>query len=189
MVSERVRQVSSVPCALENDVSRTFRSSILQLEDLYRLDAAFLERLEAPLRTQLLAYREGNHGLSALQVSEMLLACAPVLEGQVAALFGVEEEVRRLRESARSHDVVFEFKKQFVQKRARKRMHAQEDLGTFASLDAWLNGMLQDFGMQGTDRELSVAKLAIWLLEDEKANSEAIERMTRWCAQAMTTAE
>jgi NADPH-dependent glutamate synthase beta subunit-like oxidoreductase/NAD(P)H-flavin reductase len=94
-----------------------------------------------------------------------------------------------VRESARSHDVVFEFKKQFVQKRARKRMHAKEDLGTFASLDAWLTGVLQEFGMHGADRELSVAKLAMWLLEDEKANSEAIERLTRWCAQALITPE
>ena len=70
-------------------------ASLFELENLQRLDDMFLARLrtgDARLHEQLLAYRRGDPGLTALQVSELLLACAPLLDEVIADLFGIRKE-------------------------------------------------------------------------------------------------
>ncbi len=43
--------------------------------------------------------------------------------------------------------------------------------------------------LDGTDRELAVARLGQQLLRDETANADAVERLTRWCVRALTAPE
>ncbi len=167
-------------------------SSLFQLESLQRLDAMFLARLLAldPMRQeQLLAYRGGDHGFTPLQVSELLLACGPVLEDIVAELFGIQPPLALTHDATVAHTPVFEFKKQFVQRRARKRVLKKEAIESFAELDAWLRRELHEDGLDVLDRELSIAKYAVELLTDAEANGKDIEQLTRWCIRALTTVE
>ncbi len=160
-------------------------------EALARLDQDYLARLEAsdaPRHGQLLAYRAGRR-FTPLEVSELLLACAPLLDEFVAGLFGIEPEAERLRRQTLAHDPVFAFKKLFVQRRARRRLLAQDEIESFAELDAWLERALKDAGLAAADRELAVARYGQKLLEDAQAHTDPIERLTRWCLRALTTPE
>ena len=63
---------------------------------LRQLDHRFLQQLHAynsTLHNDLLAYRQQNREFSALAVSALLLACAPVLEQHLAELFHIESAV------------------------------------------------------------------------------------------------
>lgn len=116
-------------------------ASLFQVEDLQRLDELFLARLcahDADRYERLLAYRRGDHGFTALEISELLLGGGPVLEDLVAELFGIQDALRQSRETTVAHDPVFAFKKHFVQRRARRRLVKNEELESFAELDGWL---------------------------------------------------
>jgi NADPH-dependent glutamate synthase beta subunit-like oxidoreductase/NAD(P)H-flavin reductase len=169
--------------------TRTADVRLLPLGSLYGLDAVFLERLELVTRDKLLRYRQGDHGLTPLEVSELLLECAVVLEGIVAEVFGIEAELRRAALAARSHEAVFQFKQQFVQRRARKCLQGKEELEDFAVLDAQLAQRLGQTALDEADRELATAEFGIGLLTDESANASDIQLLTRWCARALTTRE
>ncbi len=165
-------------------------------EDLFRheglaeLDREFLTRFAQsdPTRyQQLLAYRSGNE-LTALQISELLLAGGPVLEELIADLFGIHDALDNARSQTLTHDPVFAFKKLFVQRRARRRLLSKDELEPFPQLDALLDGELQKAGFQDTDRELGVARWGQKLLAEPESNQAAIETLTRWCIQAIKTA-
>ncbi len=160
------------------------------VDGLQRLDDLFLEKLAAhdsPLAERLRAYREQS--LPPLEESELLLACAPVLEDFIAELFGIGAELESLRASTLSHDPVFAFKKLFVLRRARRRMFKQDVDESFAELDVWLSKALDEAGLAGDDRELAVAQFGQRLLENADEHAQAIEMLTRWCIRAMTVAE
>jgi NADPH-dependent glutamate synthase beta subunit-like oxidoreductase/NAD(P)H-flavin reductase len=110
-----------------------------------------------------------------------------VLEEVIAQEFGIAGELRQSRAAIQAHEPVFEFKKQFVQKRARKLVSKKETLESFAILDAWVTANVQ--GGEPHDRELAVARFGVGLLGDEKTNAERIERLASWCAQALSTSE
>ncbi len=159
---------------------------------LERLDRLYLERLrtrDAALHDQLLAYRQQGGGLPAIETSELLLAAAPLLDDILAEVFGIQKELEATRQKTLAHDPVFHFKKEFVLKRARRRLAKKEELEGFAELDAWLTQALTQAGIDLTDRELAVARLGQKLLADDKAQAEAIEKLTRWCVRALTTPE
>ncbi len=156
---------------------------------LQRLDAAFLAQLQALHPQQhdaLCAYRSGAQHFPPLEESALLLACAAPLEEFFGMLFGVTGEVERLRNATLLHDPVFAFKKLLVQRRARRRLLAKDELPSFAALDAWLNEQL---GASQDDRELAIAKFAQRLLTDAEQFKDAIEKLTCWCIRALTVPE
>lgn len=160
-------------------------------EGLAKLDQEFLRRLQeldADRHRQLLAYRN-NEYLGAIEISELLLDCAPLFESMIAELFSVTTEVESLKQQTISHDPVFNFKKLFVLRRARRRLLKKETLESFATLDSWLNDCLQQTGLDSNDRELAVANFGLPLLGDAEANAEAIEKLVQWCIRALTTEE
>src|SRR5579864_469693 len=68
-------------------------AELFHTEGLNRLDQAFLTQLqqENPSRHQdLLAYREESKAFAPLEISELLLDCAPVLENFLINLFGIQ---------------------------------------------------------------------------------------------------
>jgi len=110
-------------------------AELFALEGLHKIDGLFLELLrdrDAKAHAALLAWRTGDAKLTPLQVSELLLACGPVLEKFIAGLFGIEKELEELSRRTRSHDPIFEFKKFFVQRRARRRLAKKEEIEHFA---------------------------------------------------------
>ncbi len=159
---------------------------------LERLDRLFLERLrarDAKCHAALLAYRHRGGGLPAVETSELLLAAAPLLDELVAEVFGIQKEMEAARQQTLAHDPVFQFRKEFVLKRARRRLNKKEEIEGFAALDTWLAQALEQAGLAGTDRELAVARLGQQLLRNETANADAVERLTRWCVRALTAPE
>lgn len=174
---------------LNNGLSFTELFSEAGLE---KLDAQFLARLRAAdARTHdvLFAYRVDPARFTPLQTSELLLACAPVLEDQIAELFNIENELEASRQATSGHNPVSAFKKHFVQKRAKRRAQKAEPFENFVELDAWLSQALAQGGLEEQDRELAVARFGQRLLADEKANGDAIEKLTRWCVRALTAPE
>jgi len=158
---------------------------------LQKLDEQFLERLraqDAKRHERLLAYRQGS-AFTPLEVSELLLACGPVLEEFIGELFGIGQSLDDLIRRTLSHDPVFHFKKFFVLRRARRRLLKKEELENFAELDTWLTQSLRQAGLDTSDRELAVARYGERLLTDEKGNAEAIEKLARWCIRALTVPE
>ena len=165
---------------------------LFQIRGLQKLDEEFLKRLSGQncaLYQSLLAYRQGTRTFTPLQVSELLLACAPLLEDLLAELFDIQAELEQTRQRTLSHDPVFAFKKLFVQRRARRRLAVKEEIESFAELDKWLNKALKAAKLDMPDRELAVARFAGDLLGEPEANAEGIEKLTRWCIRALNTPE
>lgn len=182
---------SESPPALVLNHGFTF-AELFTPESLQRIDGLFLERLcerDAKVHDTLLAWREGRENLAPRQVSELLLACGPVLEDFVANLFNIQQALEETRNRTLTHDPVFHFKKFFVQRRARRRLLKKEEFENFAELDVWLTQSLKQAGVDTTDRELAIGKYGEQLLKDEKANTDPIEKLTRWCLRALTVPE
>ncbi|MFO1353110.1 MAG: FAD-dependent oxidoreductase, partial [Gammaproteobacteria bacterium] len=157
-------------------------SELFEVAGLQRLDARFLAELDQrdpALAERLTAYRDGA-ALAALELSEFLLALAPVVEEFLARLFGVESELSAARQATLSHDAVLEFRKEFVQKRARR--YRKPITRAFTELDAWLSQRLG----AAPDRELAVARYALRWLADEAAHADDLETLTQWTALALT---
>ncbi|MEB8584883.1 pyridine nucleotide-disulfide oxidoreductase, partial [Acidithiobacillus ferriphilus] len=159
-------------------------SELFTAAGLLRLDADFLRQLstqDGGLATSLRAYRDGKQQpLSGQAQSEFLLCLAPHLERFIARLFCVEPEVAELQARTRSHDVVMDFKKHFVLRRARR--YRGEFSESFADLDHWLDAQIQQRCWPREDREWAVARLGEEWLKDEVAHAAAIHRLTQWCA-------
>jgi NADPH-dependent glutamate synthase beta subunit-like oxidoreductase/NAD(P)H-flavin reductase len=161
-------------------------------EGLKKIDSLFLDQLrnhDARACDTLATWRDGREPLTPLQVSELLLLCGPVLDSFIAGLFGIKESLEALQQRTLAHDPVFHFKKFFVQRRARRRLVKKEEFESFAELDHWLSQTLEQAARDVSDRELAIAKYGGQLLKDEKANTEAIEKLTRWCIRALTVPE
>ncbi|WP_231951092.1 FAD-dependent oxidoreductase [Acidithiobacillus ferrivorans] len=162
-------------------------SELFTAAGLFRLDANFLRLLSAQdggLATRLGAYRDGRQSLSGQARSEFLLRLAPHLERFIARLFCLEPEVAELQARTRSHDVVMDFKKHFVLRRARRYRGAFSE--SFADLDHWLDAEIQQRCWPQEDREWAVARLGEEWLTDEVAHAAAIHRLTQWCALILT---
>ena len=165
---------------------------LFQDQGLARLDAIFLQRVQAhdaELHARLLHYRHQKNAFAPLQVSELLLACAPLLEEFIAELFTIEPALADLQARTLSHNPVLSFKKLFVQRRARRRLIKKDVTESFAELDAWLSTALQTVGLNEGDRELAIAHFAQTLLRDEAAHTAPIEMLTRWCILALSDAQ
>ena len=103
-------------------------ADLLRLEGLTKLDQEFLTRLKrehSERHTQLLAYRAGQV-LPPLETSELLLACAPLIEEVIGDLFNIGTTLDQARARTLAHNPVFVFKKLFVQRRARRRLYGHQ---------------------------------------------------------------
>jgi NADPH-dependent glutamate synthase beta subunit-like oxidoreductase/NAD(P)H-flavin reductase len=107
----------------------------LGFEDLYRregllrLDAAFCERLadaEPALAARLNHARESPAALAPKEESDLLLALSPRLDEFVGELFGIREDLSRLRNRHVELAPVYEIKRQFVQRRSASVLPAAE---------------------------------------------------------------
>jgi NADPH-dependent glutamate synthase beta subunit-like oxidoreductase/NAD(P)H-flavin reductase len=181
-------------------------ADLFQGDTLNTLDQQFLERLnhhDPSLHSRLLDYRQHSHTWPATQISELLLACAPVLEEFIAELFRIQLALENSRQQTYSHQAVFEFKKWVVLRRAKRRLKSEKSLESFAELDTWLSALLDKlptsplcgseeippFNLEMIDRELAVAHLAQDYLANQETYAEELDKLTRWCILAMTTPE
>ncbi|RKZ88115.1 MAG: pyridine nucleotide-disulfide oxidoreductase [Candidatus Parabeggiatoa sp. nov. 3] len=198
--------------SLKLNIPELTYESLFQTESLNKLEQHFLTHLHQhnpALHTDLLSYRNAAQTFTPRQKSELLIACAKVLETFLADLFGIRQALQTTAQQFRQHDPVFAFKKWFVLRRARRRLSKKEPLESFAELDTWLSEQLsvnseQLSGRRGplsplsadsdhkgltTDKEHAVALLAKRYLADKNAYADEIEKLTRWCIRALTTPE
>ncbi|MCG6975093.1 MAG: FAD-dependent oxidoreductase [Acidiferrobacterales bacterium] len=165
---------------------------LFEIEGLTRVDQAFLEKLaaeDATAHKNLLAYRQGKKEFTGQETSELLITSGRVLEDFIGEFFGIGKALQKLRQETVADDPVFEFKKLFVLRRARRRLLKNDVEESFAYLDDWLTQTLRQAGLGNVDRELAIARFGQRLMEDAKTFEQEIERLTRWCIRAMTTPE
>ncbi len=156
-----------------------------QPEGLARLDAVFLSHLEATDKTLLDGLRvlRNNPGsLSAKEHSALLLTIAPHLESFVSDMFGIDAETEKAANAILNDHPIFEFKKVFVLRFAKRRLSKNEELPSFSELDTWVEAQIGE----SHDKELAVAELACDYLKDAEKYSDEIEKLTCWCIHAMT---
>src|SRR3990167_4546371 len=137
----------------------TFKE-LFQAEGLDRLDREFLAILPQPLHAGLLAYRNKTRPFSTLEISELLLGLAPILENFLITLFNIEEEANLLQAKTISHNPISAFKKFFILRRAKKQLAQKGELPSFQELNQWLEQELQKAPLKTDDKELAVALLA-----------------------------
>jgi len=112
---------------------------------LQDFDKQYLRRLQTQnpkLHEDLLCYRHQSRPFTAEAISELLIACTPLLEEQVAELFDIEKPLAASARETLAQKPIFAFKQWYVQRQARRRLLKQEQIQTFAELDGWLNEAL-----------------------------------------------
>src|SRR4030067_3560189 len=77
------------------------------IERIDRLFLALLRERDAKLHDTLLAWRSEQENLTSLQISELLLACGPVLDDFIANLFNIRGALEAVRIRTLTHDPVF----------------------------------------------------------------------------------
>ena len=90
-------------------------------EGLVRLDAAFLEQLQAAngdLHARLTEARLNPESLAAKKQSDLIIEIAPHVEDFVGELFGIESAVKSLQARHDKLAPIYAFKRKFVQKKA-----------------------------------------------------------------------
>ncbi len=166
----------------------------LRFVDLYtaegaaRIDELFLAQLrgaDAALADRLAAARADPDSLGTRSESDLLIAIGPHLEDFLAALFGIEAEVRSLE--ARHHELapIFTVKRLFVQRKA-MNAHRADVAATFdgAMLGRELEGALGE-----PFSELAFARAVTRWQQDEVANATRLDVATRYAAWAAHTPE
>ncbi len=159
-------------------------------EGLNKLDQSFLAQLKIQhpvLQDDLLAYRQETKIFSALEISELLLAIAPILEEFIIELFQIEEAASIQQAQTLSHNPVSLFKKFFVLRRAKKQVSQIAKIADFITLNKWLEEQLTKAPLKTDDKELAVSLLATHYVSDPEQFKEEINQLTDWCAHALTT--
>ncbi|ALG68948.1 FAD-dependent oxidoreductase [Beggiatoa leptomitoformis] len=163
-------------------------ADLSRLETLYRFDQQFLDFLaeQSPaLKTDLLAYRHANCEFTPIEISTLLVACAPLLEIFIAQLFGLETALNKANQQTLNHNPIFEFKKWFVQRRARRRLNKVETLIPFADLQDWLVTEFEKYQINTADLEFAIAQLGQYYLSNTSDYKQEIEQLTQWCIHAL----
>ncbi len=139
---------------------------------LEALDRAFLETLAAAdlqLAAELRQYRETQGaGIDRRQESDLLLRLAPHTERFIARLFLIEAECEALREKLRADRVVFEWKRNFVERQVLKNAPSAEVLAHMDPIELEVayrevvDAVLPDPSLTGDpERELAVVTRAL----------------------------
>ncbi len=156
-------------------------------EDLYsrdglsRLDALFLEGLDAEQRADLEAARMAPETLDPKAESALVLALAPKLEGFLARLFGIEAEAAALSGRHTALAPVYRCKRLFVQRRAARAVKPAEA----AELDGAAVEAALGAHMAVPVEEEAFSEAVLGWLGDEANAGEALEAAARYAAWAL----
>ncbi len=152
-------------------------------DGLLRLDATFLDYLggeDADLQARLSEARSEPDSLAALAESELIIALAPYLETFVARLFGIDEEIDALRARHDEKSPLFVAKRQFVQRRALKRIRPAEA----ETLDGVVLGHELELLLGEPLTELAFARKVIEWEADEERHGAALAVAESYAAWA-----
>ena len=179
----------SAPKLRLNDYSY---ADLFKPHQLKQLDQQFLNHLAAvnsTLYDQLLAYRGPDSTLASKEISELCIACGPILESFIAQLFDIGNEVAAQQLLTLSHDPIFVFKKWYVLREAKRFVHQEKILQPFVEIEAAVHAALQQHGLDDADLELAISRLGQLYLEDQLQNQQGIDQLVQWCVHALQTSE
>lgn len=165
-------------------------AELFQPDGLTKLDQQFLTRLEknhSQLFADLIAYREQTKPFTTLAISELLLACALILEDFLIELFNIEDAAALIQAKTQANNPISAFKKFFVLRRAKKQLQHIDTLPPFAELNHWLTETLKKFPLQSEDQELATSLLGNQYIAAPDEYVHEIEKLTQWCVHALVT--
>ena len=165
-------------------------AELFHAEGLQKLDQTFLAYLlqqQPELHQQLLTYREHLKSEPCIEHSELLIACARILEYFLASLFHIEDETDASMSYTTSFNPISVFKKYYVLKRAKKEVGKAGNLPPFNELLRWLQQTLTTAPIKTEEPELAIALLGQHYLNDPEKYQPAIEKLVQWCTQALAT--
>ncbi|MDX1900846.1 MAG: FAD-dependent oxidoreductase [Gammaproteobacteria bacterium] len=162
---------------------------LFEPQSLKRLDDHFLAILPSEWYEQLLKYRENQHDFSSLAVSELLIILARYLEKFLIELFQIEDAAALAQAQTLAQNPVSAFKQYFVLRRAKKLLQNIDALPSFQILNEWLNQILYTSPLQTDDSELAIALFANQCIQEPERFADETEKLTQWCARALTSAE
>ncbi len=165
-------------------------AELFQHQGLYRLDEKFLHELKAinaSLYADLMAYRDDSREFSAIEVSELLLAVAPILEDFLIELFNIQDAALKTQTQTLGQNPVSAFKKFFVLRRAKKELQKLDQFPAFSELNNWLNEKISESSLHTSDHELGTSLLATQYMAHPEKFTLEIEKLTQWCVHALAT--
>jgi len=157
-------------------------------EKLAVLDELFLESLQLnnPSHYKILQKYRAGEQFEAPILSEFLIETAKLLDSFIIELFSLHDYNKKRQENTLSNEIIFYFKKWFVQRRARRRLTKLENIAEFSNLDQWINQQILIFNFEQNDKELAIAKLGKMWLSDQTTYTNEIEKLTQWCIRILT---
>ena len=165
----------------------------LAFEDLYRRDGlvrldghflAFLEGADPSLRSRLIAARGDPDSVEPKAESQLLLDLAPSLERFLAELFGIVDEVARLKDRHDELAPLYRIKRQFVQRRAATKIKPAE--AETVDADVLERELRALFGADFS--ELAFATHVDRWLADESGHPRELDLALKYAAWALHTA-
>ncbi len=154
---------------------------------LQRLDQSFLDflaRQHTAVYQTILRHR--SQTFSKQEVSEFILACAPLLEAFIVDLYNLHQPVAALKAMCLAHDSIFLFKKHYVLQEACRKIRQKIVItSNFKQQQHWLETALQENGSLEHDRELAVANLGQFYLSKPKQYAGQIDKLIDWCVMVM----
>ncbi|MDC8444585.1 MAG: FAD-dependent oxidoreductase [Nitrosomonas sp.] len=163
-------------------------SDLYRRDGLLRLDQAFLDYLhegDAPLYEKLKIAREQPDILQPKDESALLIEIAPWLDDFIAKLFNIETEINAL--AAKHHELapLYFCKRQFVQRRAKGKVGADE----LAGIDGLALEEELSAEFDAPFSELIFATHVAQWMEDETANEARLRKALHYAAWALRTPE
>ncbi|AJC50631.1 FAD-dependent oxidoreductase [Coxiella endosymbiont of Amblyomma americanum] len=168
-------------------------SELLTTNGLKKLDTTFLTFLKEKdemVYEQLLCYRKKEPKFLKLKsTSELIIACGIILESFIADLFLIKTQVDRLRLTTLRENIIFDFKKFYILRQAKRLLKKSDLIEDFSLLDQWVNTQLEKSRLDMSDREWAIACWGQDLLKAPKDNANFIEKLILWCVAALTQSE
>jgi NADPH-dependent glutamate synthase beta subunit-like oxidoreductase/NAD(P)H-flavin reductase len=144
-----------------------------RLRDLHDLFLEELKRRDATLGSEWDRHRAQPTALTPLAESQLLVRMAPHLADFVARLFGIEDELAKLRSAITAERPVFDFKRDFIQRRVLKKgapnRPAAEEFNALAVNSEKLLALAFPWMAQELDAEKALAQAVNALLEIDRA--------------------
>jgi len=126
-------------------------------------------------------------GMTPEEVSAVLVDSAPILSKFVIKLFNIEKESETLRLKVINDRVIFQIKKEFIQRRAFKKVNEQQARSLkYDELNDAVNHLKEHYKfIDYADEERGTAQFIAAMLEQEKENKEAakptMSLLEQWC--------
>jgi NADPH-dependent glutamate synthase beta subunit-like oxidoreductase/NAD(P)H-flavin reductase len=154
-------------------------------EGLLQLQNLFINYLdnECPQHSsRLQEFSSSQSEWSNPEVSTLILDVAPYLERFLASMFGVQDDLSKLADEIATEQTISHFKKDIIQKKVRRYRKPIES--EFSELDDWLESEIS-YRTSQVDQELTIARFALELVNNNPVDDVASERMIQWCVLAL----